>query len=61
MAVSKKAAARLETEIEKYRVECNWEKVTELIKNTKTKIPALGTNLMSARLALNSSSTCSAQ
>ncbi|XP_038072216.1 tetratricopeptide repeat protein 7B-like isoform X2 [Patiria miniata] len=43
MAVSKKAAARLETEIEKYRVECNWEKVSELIKNTKTKIPALET------------------
>ena len=42
MAVSKKAAVRLEADIEKYRVECNWEKVTELIKNSKTKIPALG-------------------
>ncbi|XP_022104824.1 tetratricopeptide repeat protein 7B-like isoform X2 [Acanthaster planci] len=41
MAVSKKAAARLETEIEKYRVECNWEKVSELIKNTKSKTPPL--------------------
>ncbi|XP_033637024.1 tetratricopeptide repeat protein 7B-like isoform X1 [Asterias rubens] len=43
MAVSKKAAVRLEADIEKYRVECNWEKVTELIKNSKTKIPALET------------------
>lgn len=37
MAASKKVASRLENEIEKYRAECNWEKLKEIVSQKKTK------------------------
>ncbi|XP_033096529.1 tetratricopeptide repeat protein 7B-like isoform X2 [Anneissia japonica] len=40
MATSKKAA-RLESEIEKSRAECNWEKILDISKQAKTKSPNL--------------------
>ncbi|XP_071962317.1 tetratricopeptide repeat protein 7B-like isoform X2 [Antedon mediterranea] len=41
MATSKKAAARLESEIEKSRAECNWEKILDISRQAKTKSPNL--------------------
>ncbi|XP_006814761.1 tetratricopeptide repeat protein 7B-like [Saccoglossus kowalevskii] len=37
MAASKKQTQRLETEIEKHRAECNWQKVTEIAKQLHSK------------------------
>ncbi|XP_072032563.1 tetratricopeptide repeat protein 7B-like isoform X3 [Amphiura filiformis] len=43
MAAARKTVSRLENDIEKFRFECNWEKVLELVKGIKTKTPALET------------------
>lgn len=42
MAASKKVASKLENEIEKYRAECNWEKLKEIVSQKKAKTQGIG-------------------
>ena len=42
MMATKNKSARLESEIEKGRVEGNWDKVVELLKQITNKTPGLG-------------------
>ncbi|XP_071507398.1 tetratricopeptide repeat protein 7B-like [Diadema antillarum] len=41
MAANRKAASRIEQEIDKYRAECNWERIGEIVKQNKVKSPQL--------------------
>lgn len=43
MAASKKVASKLENEIEKYRAECNWEKLKEIVSQKKAKTQGIET------------------
>ncbi|XP_063958152.1 tetratricopeptide repeat protein 7B-like isoform X2 [Lytechinus pictus] len=41
MAANRKAVSRVESDIEKYRNECNWERIREIVNQNKVKSPQL--------------------